>query len=345
MAPKHNLAVISQSGATLSFFDIESGKRTEFIEDLIQEPHELCLDESRNVMYITHAYRYGFYWKHGDNAHEISIYDLKGCKVVDCIDIAPFAGPHGVRFHAASDTLYCSVEAGCKEAGGVIGIDLKTRKVIGSVASGSKSHWMVITPDAKKAYTCNKTDEFVSSLDIQNWKVIKNIVVPGSEELDITPDGKYVYVPTPSTQFASPPVDPCFKVVDTKTDEIVKSVPLSRGPGSIHVTSRGTIMVGQYQIDQGASSVEHGKIVQKPGLLSLFEPETFKLLGEVETGCYPLTLRSSADASVGYTANIWDGTVSVLDLDKFEEIRRLTVDTERRPVKGLQGAHGMVLFS
>lgn len=343
MGKETTLAVVSQSGETLSFFDFHSGERTGRIESMIAEPHELCLDKKRNVVYCTHAYRHGHFWAHGDNGREISITDLNTRKATGVIDIGPYAGPHGIRLHEETDTLYLSVEHGFGDdgPGGVVAVDLKTRQLVGGAPSGHKSHWAVITPDASKAYTCNKTAPCVSVIDLKSWKLIKQIPVAGSEELDISPDGRFVYVPTPSASFDKDPVEPCIKVIDTKTDEIVESVPLELGPSTVHVTTKGTILVGQYRMQSGSTT----NMLPKPGKVGAFDPETFELLGEVDVGLYALTIRSTADGSVAFVANILGGTVTVIDLDRFEVLRTLEVDTVRGAnKKALQGAHGMAVF-
>lgn len=86
------LAVVSQTGESLSFFDLASGARTHKIESLISEPHELCHDSKRNLLYMSHAYRHGNYWNHGEDSHEISVVDLSTKIVVDIIDTSPAKG-------------------------------------------------------------------------------------------------------------------------------------------------------------------------------------------------------------------------------------------------------------
>lgn len=57
MASQSTLAVISQTGESMSFFDIATGSLTDHLPNLIPEPHELCHDPKRHVLYLTHAYR------------------------------------------------------------------------------------------------------------------------------------------------------------------------------------------------------------------------------------------------------------------------------------------------
>jgi DNA-binding beta-propeller fold protein YncE len=192
------LAVISQSGSSLSFFSLPSGTLAHRLTNLIPEPHELLHDKSRNLLYCSHAYAHGHFWQHGDNGHQISVIDPVNKEVVDVIDTTPAMGPHGLVLDKANDVLWCSFEANetlTGGTGGLIGIDLKTRTVIKTVPSGTKTHWFVMTPDAKKAFTCNKTAEYISVLDLDKGDIVGKIDTPGgTEECSISADGKFAYV-------------------------------------------------------------------------------------------------------------------------------------------------------
>ena len=123
------LAVISQSGHSLSFYDLTSGTLTSRLTNLIAEPHELCFDSERNLLYISHAYRHGNFWAHGENGHEISVIDLSKSspEVTDTISIKPSLGPHGLLLDSANDTLYVSFEeSDGDKKGGVLGLNLYT---------------------------------------------------------------------------------------------------------------------------------------------------------------------------------------------------------------------------
>jgi DNA-binding beta-propeller fold protein YncE len=162
------LAVVSQSGQSLNLFDSTSSIRTGKITDLIAEPHELCFDDRTGLLYISHTYQHGWYTSHGAFVSLISIFDSKTRVVVDTIDISPYLGPHYLQIDKKRDLLYASVEGGvageASAGGGVVGIDLHSRTVTKSIASGHKSHWFVMTPDGSKIYTCNKEAGFIPSL-------------------------------------------------------------------------------------------------------------------------------------------------------------------------------------
>jgi DNA-binding beta-propeller fold protein YncE len=337
------LAVISPSGHTLNFFDLSSGERTAQVTGLVAEPHELCYDEKRNLIYVSHAYRHGHFWVHADNSHEITIVDPEKKEIADIIDIKPYLAPHGLVLDKKRDMLLVSYEEHTDTAGGgVIGIDLNTKKVVKHVKSEAKTHWFVVTPDGKKVYTCNKTATFVSILDLENERMLGKIDIPqGTEEPSISPDGKFAYFPTPSCTFGPAPEDSRIEVIDTATDKIVKSIPIDEGAFSTHTTPSGAIMVGKYNFENKQGE----KVRAGPGRLGLYHPDTHALVGDVGVQVSPLTLRCSPDGSLGFVANMGTGRVTVIDLASMKVLKSLDVDTV--PAAGNpahQGAHGMLYF-
>ena len=339
------LAVVSQTGQTLSFFDIASGERTAHITDLTSEPHELCYDARRNLLYLSHTYRFGHFWKHGENSHEISVINLHTKKVVDIIDTRPAKAPHGLILDQQKDTLYISVEELPNQesgGGGIITIDLETRKIIRTIPSAYKSHWFAMTPDAKKAYTCNKDASFISIIDLEREKMIGKIDVPGCEEPSMSPDGKHAYFPTPGFQFGKNPANPVIKVIDTTTDQIVHEIKMDKGALSTHVGSRGTIFAGAYTCAESGSAM----YAADGAGLAMYHPETRRKLGEVGAGVFPLTIRTSPDERLGFLTSVTYETVTVIDLKERSVLRTLVVDGRKRGDKFLHvGAHGMAFIA
>ena len=101
-------------------------------------------------------------------------------------------------------------------------------------------------------------------------------------------------------------------------------------------------MVGNYRFSPNTTAE-----APKPekGRLALYDADKYELLGEVSIDLMPLTMRSSDDGRVGFVANIFSGTVTVVDLITMTVIRTLDIDLERNPAKKFhQGAHGMALI-
>lgn len=337
------IAVLSQSGQSLYFYDLQSGQCTDTIDNLIAEPHELCYDSDSQLLYFSHTYRHGHFWTHGENAYEISVVDVKSKKIVDTIDTRPAKAPHGLILDRPRGLLYASVEElPGGEGGGVIGIDLSTRKVVKSVSSKYKTHWFVMTPDGKKAYTCNKTAPYISVLDLEQQSMIGTIPTNGCEEPCISHDGRYAYFPTPGFRWGLEPPDPVIQVIETSTDMVVDAIKVDAGMISTLTTPHDTILATHYHFASN-STAEAPKF--EKATLSMYSASKRNKIGEVEIGTLPLTIRHSPDGRTAFVANIFPGTVSVIDLDSMKVLRTLDIDLSPRSDKPLhQGAHGIALI-
>ncbi|GIZ44785.1 hypothetical protein CKM354_000797300 [Cercospora kikuchii] len=343
------LAVVSQSGESLSFYDIASGEKTGHMSNLIAEPHELCYDDRTGLLYVTHAYAHGWYVAHGEDGKTISVIDCKQRKVVGTIDISPYGGPHYAVLDKSRDILYSSVEVGLEGAGGIIGIDLKTKKTVQTIPSGAKTHWLVMTPDGKKAYTCNKEAGFVSVMDLYQGQMIARIDLPGGcEQPGISNDGRYVYFPIPSPKasnhwdFSINDAESVVVVIDTATNKITTTIPLPCSGLTVHVDSLDRLLVGQFRLDRTQTPPKH-----LPGKLSIFSgPEKhFAHLATLGTDLAPLTVTSTSDGNRAFAANIFSGTVTMVDMEKLQVERTIEVNVEHRSDKSMhQGAHGMAII-
>jgi hypothetical protein len=68
------LAVVSQSGPTITFFDAGSYDRLAVLE-VPAEPHELCFDPDHRLLYCTSTYRSGYYHANTGRSRELTVID------------------------------------------------------------------------------------------------------------------------------------------------------------------------------------------------------------------------------------------------------------------------------
>ncbi|RLU85833.1 surface layer protein [Streptomyces griseocarneus] len=331
------LAVVSQGGSTVTFFDATTHERVDSV-DVPALPHELCHDAANGVLYCASTYLSGYYNAHSGHAHEVSVIDVATRRVVDVLDLSPEHGPHGLALDPERCLLYVSVEAREDVPGGVVVIDTKDRSVLGRVPTMAPGpHWFVITPDGRRGYATNKEAPFVSVVDLTTRTFAGSVEVPGSEGLDVSPDGRYVYVAAPKADFrhASPKAEPGVRVIDAATGTIER-VLATRGPVMpVHTTREGLILAGELRLT-AAPDKPLGD--QENGTLRVWSPHTFELLAQVEVGRFPLTIHSSPDGGTAYVSNADSSTVSVVDLRRFEKVTDLAVD---RPEGSAAGAHGL----
>ncbi|CAM05845.1 DNA-binding beta-propeller fold protein YncE [Saccharopolyspora erythraea NRRL 2338] len=330
------LAVASQSGPTVTFFDAVTHEQLDVLE-VTAEPHELCFDPVRRVVYCTSAYRSGYYGDNAGRGREVTVIDADTRRIVDVLDLAPEHGPHGLALDTRRHRLYVSVEAGDSRPGGVVVIDTRTRRTVGRIDTMAPGpHWFAITPDGLSGYATNKEAPYVSAVGLDgDGDGLHRIEVPGSEGLAVTPDGAHVCVAAPKGDFGKPPAaPPGIRVIDTATNAVVRTVPTEHLVFPVHVTSTGLLLAGELVVDtsEGVSALGGHDF----GRLSVFAAGTYEPLGGVGVGRFPLTITSSPDGSRAYVSAVASSTVSVVDLTSRELLDTLHVDRRGEP-----GAHGL----
>ncbi|MGW1194691.1 YncE family protein [Streptomyces sp. NPDC002536] len=328
------LAVASQTGPTVTFFDAATHQLLDVVE-VPAEPHELCFDPDQRVLYCASTYVSGYYGAHKGRARQVSVIDVATRTVVDTLDTAPDHAPHGLALDRARCRLYVSVEATADAPGGVLVFDTRTRKRIGRIpVMADGPHWFAVTPDGRRGYATNKEAPFVSVVDLERDAFTGRIPVAGSEGLDVSRDGAHAYIAVPKGGFGSPPaVQPGIRVVDTATAEVVRTLPTEGIVFPVHTTATGALLAGELRMAPGEGGVLGA---QTDGVLTYFAPGTLEPAGQVPVGRFPLTITSSPDGTRAYVSAVLSSTVTVVDLVDLCVLATLDVDR-----KGEAGAHGL----
>lgn len=332
------LAVVSQSGPTVTFFNAATDKELGAVE-LLAEPHELCFDPTRRLLWCTNTYYSGYYHANAGRRTQLTVIDPDLRRIVDVIDIAPEHGPHGLAIDTARSRLYVSVEGSNERPGGVVVIDTETRKPLGRIDTGALGpHWFVIDPSGEKGYASNKEAPFISIVDLVAEILTTTVEVPGSEGLAVSADGGELYVAAPYGSFEpgrnaeQPPAG--IRVIDTKTATVVDVLSTENVVFPVCLTSTGSLLAGELRMSADPSS-KLGR--QIPGRLTAFATDTREQIAQVElTGAFPLTITSSPDGRLGYIASVSSSTVDVVDLRTWELLSSLDI-----PKRGEPGAHGL----
>ncbi|MFE2009904.1 YncE family protein [Streptomyces sp. NPDC059491] len=330
------LAVVSQSGPTVSFFDAASDRRLGDVQ-VPAEPHEVCFDATQRLLWCTLTYRSGYYHANSGRRTELAVIDPDTRRVVEIVDLAPEHGPHGLALDTARGRLYVSVEGGEDRPGGVVVIDTATRRPMGRIDTDAPGpHWFAIDPAGTTGYATNKEAPFVSVVDLGRGVLTSKVEVPGSEGLAVSADGAYVFVAGPYGTFSGTAEGrpaPGIRVIDARTASVVDTLPTQDIVLPVHLTSTGRLLVGEVRMTPDPES-RLGR--NAPGRLTVFSADTRKQLGEIEVGLFPLTITSSPDGRLAYVACAVSSTVDVVDLETLDRSARLDI-----PKLGEAGAHGM----
>ena len=210
------LIMIDKIGGVVRFFD---PKNLAEISNLTIEgtPHELAISPGRKTAYVP-DYGDGVYGRNPNPGHKIGVIDLATRMVRNYIDIAPYVAPHGLQVDSKG-TLYVSCDISRKllvidpttlkvtaaidtEGTGhwvavlpdgskayvankndrpfVSVIDLRAKKMIGTVAMPKGTQGIVASPDGKRVLAMDLAEPRIAVIDTASDKVVDEIKLEAS---------------------------------------------------------------------------------------------------------------------------------------------------------------------
>ncbi|POM25158.1 PQQ-dependent catabolism-associated beta-propeller protein [Actinomadura rubteroloni] len=323
------LAVVGQSGPSVSFFDAATDRHLGSVATLA-EPHELAFDPVERLLWVTMTYYSGFYHANTGRRTELTVIDPDARRVVDVVDLAPEHAPHGIALDVARRRVYVSVEGSDERPGGVVVLDAGTRRPIGRIDSGAPgAHWIALDAAGRVGCVANKEAPFVSVLDLERGTLTGRAPVPSSEGVAVSADGARAYAASPfrGSFFDGDEPESAINVIDTVSATVIDALPTENSVLPVHLTSTGLLLVGEVRTRGRAMA---------PGRLTVFSADTHKEIGGLDIGTVPLTVHSSPDGRLGYVACFASATVEVVDLASLRRVSRLDLGAF-----GESGAHGL----
>jgi YVTN family beta-propeller protein len=172
-------------------------------------------------------------------------------------------GPGGKRFdYLTIDTDDHYLLSAHLAAGQTYVIDLRSNKVVATVADTPGAEGVEYVPDAKKFYTSNAGDNTIGVVDLRQMKVIKKIPT------EAKPDGSTYAVPFHKL-YVSDERGKAEAIVDVTKDEIVKT---------LHFDSE----TGMPQYDPFARKVYVN--LQDKNIFAVLDPATDEVVGRYPVG-------------------------------------------------------------
>ena len=228
----------------------------------------------------------------------ITAVDLKSQKVKATFDLGSYSA-HDIRISRDGRRVW----AACAGAQAILELDSDTGKILKTYKTDRQGSWFVeITPDERKIYTPNLEGKSVSVIDRATGEVKIIQFDHPVYGIDITPDGKQVWVSGRD-----------LAVIDTATDEVVARVKTPEpDTGRIRLTSDGKKLV-----------------VALSKKLAVFDVKTRRLIGETELSSSPKVLTLSGNNRRAFLTNPDDNSVSVVDIAAGKQLT--TFQTGKRP--------------
>jgi DNA-binding beta-propeller fold protein YncE len=273
------------------------------------------MDESKVVLVDSPSYKTLATLETGKNPHEVRVspdkrhayvaagrtitaVDLKNRKVKATFDLGSYSA-HDIRVSRDGRRIW----AACAGVQAILELDSDTGKVLKTYNTAQQGSWFVeITPDERKIYTPNLEGKSVSVIDRATGRVKTIPFEHPVYGIDITPDGKQVWVSGGD-----------LAVIDTTTDEVVTRIKTSEAEtGRLRLTSDGKKVV-----------------VALSKKLAVFDAKTHRLITEVELSSTPKVLTLSDDNRRAFLTNPGDNSVSVVDIVAGKQLT--TFQTGKKP--------------
>lgn len=250
---------------------VESGTyRTLATLDTGKNPHEVRVSPDQRYAYIAAG-------------KSITAIDLQQRTVKATFDLGEHSA-HDIRVSRNGRLLWLA----CARSESILEVDASTGAILKTYKTNQQGSWFVeITPDERKLYTPNLEGKSVSVIDRATGTVK---VIPFDHAvygIDITPDGKQVWVSGRD-----------IAVIDTRKDEVIARIKTSESEtGRIKITSDGRKLV-----------------VALSKKLAVYDTKTHRLINETELTSSPKVLTVSGDNRLALLTNPDDNSVSVVDI-------------------------------
>lgn len=308
------LIVLNKSDNTASILDAKTGLTRATIP-VGKAPHEAeVLADGRTVAVSNYGTR-------EEPGHTLSWIDLEKAAPAGTLELGEGTRPHGLK--ALPDGRLLVTAEGKKE---LLVVDPKTRRVAMRIATGREtSHMVVASKDALRAYVANIGSGSVTVVELSAGKVIQDIPTgEGAEGIDITPDGREVWVTNREADTVS--------IIDTKTLTIARNLKSPQFPIRIKFTLDGkrALLSCARSGDVAVFDVSSRKEIKRIPIDKEAVPGSDERLFSTRFGKSPVPvgLLVAPDGKRAWVASTNADIVSVLDLDSLTVVGRLTAGHE-----------------
>lgn len=296
------LAVVNKSDNSISVLDASTGK-LKWTAPAESGPHEAEVLADGKIVAVSD------YGRANAPGQMISLVELSTGKSVGRVDLGPGARPHGLA--ALKDGRLLVTSEGKKE---LVIVDPKTAKVVSRIPTGrALSHMVAASPDGKRAYVSSIRDGVVTVIDIPGGVAGDVPTGKGAEGIDVTPDGREVWVTNREANTIS--------VIDTKTLKVAATIQAGKFPIRVKITPDGRRAVvtftesGDVGIFDVATRAEVKRIALGRDAVAASGARVFQ--GKFGASPAPVGVLIAPDGKRAFIAATHADVIVVLDLESF----------------------------
>src|SRR5262245_13891047 len=257
-----------------------------------QGPHEVAVSPDARTAFVANYGMFGVFREGQRQDHPgntLSVIDLARRAVRDTFDLGEFTRPHGMWVSHDGERMWVTCE------GAQSGLELDARSgAIGKVWKTGQdvSHMLVPTPDEKKLYISNIRSGSVTVIDRDHDRVTSLPTGEGAEGIDVTPDGREVWVTNRGAHTVA--------VISTADDSVITRFE-SGGQMPIRV---------KFTPDGKEAWVSNARC----NSVTVFDAHARRLIATIEVGAVPIGIQMTPDGKQAFIANTNDDRVTVLSI-------------------------------
>jgi YVTN family beta-propeller protein len=302
-----SLLVVDKAGNAVSIVDLDAGKEIAKIPTG-NYPHEVAVSPNGQSAVVSN---YGAQ----EPGNSLSVIDVTRKTSTKTIDLRDYKRPHGLEFISDTEVLVTS-----EATQTLIKVNIQSGKVAEVAKTGQAvSHMIAYSKRDHKAYVANVKDGTVSVIDVTGNKLINQITLkPGIEGLDISPDGKELWVANRN--------DSTVAVVNTSTLEQEAILPAHQIafrvkfiPDGLHVVvSNG--MTGNLSV----YDVRKRELIKDVDFYNLNNGvENIGKIRDKENPPVPVGIAVHGEGKFVYIANAHYGLVAVVDTNTWNVVAKI----------------------
>jgi YVTN family beta-propeller protein len=265
-------AVVEKPGGQVGFYSAD-GRRLAGVR-VGQYPHEIVRSPDGKLLYVSDN---GILWMTyaGQGGNTISIIDVEKRAKAGVIALGEYRRPHGMDLDPKSNRMAVTIE----NPHGLLLIDLASRKVLRKYDTGGNApHMVLFSPDRHHAYVSNTESNSIGIVHLESGKVKTLAVGARPQGGVLSHDGSHAYITSSDGNAIS--------ILDTRSQQIVGTIPTGKGPGRVALTPDGKTLVYNLQAGQA---------------VGFADVAARKQTAVVPIGGSPLSLTLSRDGAFAYT--------------------------------------------
>lgn len=291
-SPAARLLVLNKGEGSLVFLDPRSGASLGRVPTG-NGPHELAVSSDGKLAFATN------YGNAQEPGHTISMIDIASQKELRRIDVAPLQRPHGAAF--VDGRLYFTVEGSRR----IARYDPAAGKVDWEFETGQNvTHMLAPMKNAQLLFTTNIGSDSVSAIQrgpSGSWTQTVIPVGKGPEGLDLTPDGKALWVAHSR--------DGGVSQIDTASKRVLYSLDVgTKRSNRLKLTADGKLAL--------ITDLESGELV-------VLDTAQRKVVRRLALGSRPTGILIPPDEAKAYVAVTGDNHIAVVDLKTWQVTKKL----------------------